>query len=951
MIKRKGILTVIMLALLMAVFSISVYAADITIEYYNGSSIDTSANGGVQTIQVGQSVTMPKKTVAQGKSANWYTNDGRAYSAGDTVTFYESVKLYFVEAYDVDNVEDLQAHLGVWQGWRNVRLTSDLEVSSTLKDINWSQPKLLLNGHTITFTDNVKTAFSGQRGGIQIYGSGTVNLLTKGDDITFSYMSSHFYAGDCGMMTIGRDVYVNAPHARLVHDPSAEFQGHPYARIFGTVNVKNLISTSSNNNFKPRVEINEQATVYLNGPTITRTSIKNTLNIIVNGGTINCLSASDPFFADGYTTFMIRGGSFNFAVASDLDKLNELLAETDLTTIKKTVNNKEYTVVVPKECDHNYVAEVIVNSGCTTFTYEHLVCSECEDKIVMSYGERSPHSWYVVEHKDPTKVTDGYDKYACQTCYHTYYDYITYDPRNLSVSIIVKTSGGEKTVETTLGQVYEITSPTKAEYVVVGIKSFGNYSVESIYGISIPWGITSINLTDANSYVGIITFEDGCSLTVTSLKGLSGLHTINYNRASVRFSSGCAPSGLKSINSLKAGATITYDASSFKDVPALTEMKMLAGCVYSFGANSFQNTGFTKLSFPDNSVPQFTGQQAFYGCTNLKELYIGKGITQLNNKPFDCCGGLELVVLMDVVSISDYTFCSNSSGVNVEKGVLKFYSHSTLGVNIGGNAFANRNTHGVVAYMASSSRTSFDNCKYELHYGIPHSYTLTKFEPTCTEEGANAYITDCPCGDNKSAIYKFYKKGVSDYVIVEMITEKIPMVPHVYENVGKLEYPNGFDKAGIMARKCTMCHGLEENDTDVFPMVEFTGYSVSITGSFGITAGFRLDSNLIKQYEECNNTKVEFGMVMASKKVLDGTVPLKPNGDVTSSKVFKLDMSATGQYDSCIKLTNMQTSMLNTELVISGFMKCGGEIVYLQGNGNAQKPNTVTFNKIKNLYN
>ena len=954
MIKRKGLLGVIFFALVIMMFTLCIFAEDITIEYYNGDKLDTSvANSGVHTIKAGESVTLPKKTVASGKSSNWYTYEGRAYEGGATVTFYESIKLYHTEATHVYTFEELKAGLyhafGSWGDDKTtVKLMADIVCPETIPEINWSNPKLFLNGHTLTFAENVKTGFTGTRGGIQIMGSGTVKMLATGTGINLSNMPSHGYAGDYGWMLVGRDVYIDAPYANLMNDPNSQYTGYPYAKVYGNVNVKSLVSTSSGSNMKSRVDVFEQAHVVLHGAAIVRTNLNNKLELTVKGGTIETLDPATSFFEDGIAVYRISGGAFKFAMASDYDKLKELSAEKECTTMEHTVNGKTFTVVVPLKEGHNHAFTVLITEKvtCTNIAYQYNYCTECGHRFAVSYGEKNPHDWYLAEHVDPTKVKEGYDRFACRNCYHGWYEYITYDPRNLATKVTVMTANGEKIIDTTLGAIFEITSPSKSEYVIVGINAIEGYSIDSVLGATIPWGITGVSISKTNEHIKFLTFDDGCELTVTSMKALTALETINIGKCTVKFASACAPASVTAIKTVKSGGTVTFEASSFKDITALKELELMSGSTYSFGANSFQNTGFESLSFADGAVVAFSGAQAFYGCTNLKELYVGTGITQLNNKPFDCCGTLELIVLMDVTYISDYCFCASTSGANVEKAPLKFYSHATTSVTIDANAFANRNNHGVTVYMPSTNRTSFSSCKYELHYGIPHAYTLTKIEPTCTTEGAFKYVTDCVCQDNKSAIYKLYKSGKSDYEIVEMLTEAIPVIPHEYNTVSSLKFNGGFDKYGTLEYACDMCSQNSEEKQSVFPLVTFTGYSVSEFKSGAMTAGFRVDSNTLKLVEEVTGNKVEFGMVLAASSLLRGRNPLDNTGNIIDDGVFKLDMKKLGYYESSVKIANMAQNLYNAKFVMSGYISISGNILYIQGNGNAQKPAEVSYNQI-----
>lgn len=88
------------------------------------------------------------------------------------------------------------------------------------------------------------------------------------------------------------------------------------------------------------------------------------------------------------------------------------------------------------------------------------------------------------------------------------------------------------------------------------------------------------------------------------------------------------------------------------------------------GRNCFQNNKFEKIVIPDNITT--LGIYFVQGCTNLKEVTIGKGIKTLGNGVFDGCTALEYVEIPDnVTSISWYVFqrCSNLKKLKIGTGI------------------------------------------------------------------------------------------------------------------------------------------------------------------------------------------------------------------------------------------------------------------------------------------
>ena len=110
--------------------------------------------------------------------------------------------------------------------------------------------------------------------------------------------------------------------------------------------------------------------------------------------------------------------------------------------------------------------------------------------------------------------------------------------------------------------------------------------------------------------------------------------------------------------------------------------------------------------------------------------------------------------------------------------------------------------------------------------------------------------------------------------------------------------------------------------------------------------GVRFNYSTLKQYEEINGEKLEYGMVLAGAGALNGNLPIKEDGSAYSSNVYLHKMSSLGLYESTLKLANVKDSMVDTELYMSAYIKVGKRIIYLQGDGEAKMPMTITYSQI-----
>lgn len=517
---------------------------------------------------------------------------------------------------------------------------------------------------------------------------------------------------------------------------------------------------------------------------------------------------------------------------------------------------------------------------------------------------------------------------------------------NTSVKVTVKTSVGTRELTTTVGQVFTTTAAsTGTGYTITGIKGFGGYTVSAIKAIHIPYDATEVNITAANTYIESIVIDNYCQTKITSVAGLSNLKKISIgSSADVTFKSGCTVESFEELTVTGKNSTVTCDSNSFKDRTLLKTLNFGENNTFKFGANCFQNIGITELNLNDESTFTFTGAGSFYGCVNLKNIYAGDGVLEIKNTPFDNCGALEMVFVKAATSILDNSFRAGSSGSTASQCQLKVYVHTLKPVTFGSNAFANRNSYGVVVCALSPNVTSFSNCKYELHYGLQHAYTPASDVPTCY----NSYTTDCPCGKVTNAKYKLYVSG-KNVQIVDILTGANPDIPHDFSDTYMMEYANGIDNVGEVELKCSVC-GNREDVVRVAPaLVSFAGYSVSETGNGAMVIGIRFNSVTIAQYENYIDEKIDFGVVLSSVSVLNGANPLKDNGYVYADKtVYKHDMSGLGYYDSTLKISGISSTLYDKEFVLSGYIKLGDEILYIDNGGVNGSVTAVTYNQLLN---
>ncbi len=980
MMKTKGkiILTLLLTLIVGVLFATMVYAAPsdiISIEFYTtGNAIDKSINTnviieGVADIHRGETVMLPSKAVSAGSSFNWYTEDGRAWEGGTTVTFYESAKLFPITTIDVYTYEELDKLVSA-DGCK-VRIMNDLELPKKLGFAGGGtgyESFFLLNGHKITVASSVSTAWGGSRHGSHFYGTGTIEYLGSG---TFIDLYNHAWGGDHCRLFVGSGVTINAPNSVLSRDGNDwNISGFPRIQIYGIVNCKTVLQMSHSTNRYPRVEIYDGAQLNISGPFLRHTVTGNNINVNIYGGNITTTSTTESFFDDierNGAVFTISGGSFTFANAADYDMLNQTIDEAIYEVIELTGSNgvTYKTVVSFTPCEHEYELNNTQAANCNHATYDNFYCTKvsCESHIRISYGTVGEHSFPSTpsQHKDPTKTVPGWDKYFCEDCSCVKYEYIYYNPVNDEITIIVNVGGTEQSVSAKVNEVFDVLQDEATQkYTVKAVKAFGSYTADQIVGIYIPAGISEVKITvlNPNASVKTITFGEGADVTVTSLKGLTNLENIVIeNTSNLVFEKECAPKTIKSIRSDVTGAKVEYKEAAFIGQSTLEVMTFSKGSVYIFGKQSFKESGVKSLDFVDGCSVNFSGEQAFY-ASKVEYLYVGKGISTIANKPFDCAYYLQKIILMDVTNLStDYTFCCMNKGA---KPCVVYHHADTL--SLGANTFYQ--SHGVTLYTNASITQGFNSCSstakngvtypsYTIHYGITHAYERIDTDSTCTEAGSIRYVTDCPCGQTKGTSYKMFVSNLtnsSSYTEIDCTDKEKELLPHTLQSFGTIEYCDGYTRPGYFTYRCTMCrNGIKEGNATFPPLVVCYGYSVNESNGKGaLSVKYCINVEALRAYEESNSLTLEYGSVIALRKSLGENTPLDESGNPRGG-VAKLNGAIDEFSTNLIKLTGLGEAQKSLNFVMSFYIIDGGEVFYVQDTETVENPSGVSYKEVKEL--
>ncbi len=902
-----------------------------------------------------------------GQTTCWYSNEGQGWSAGKKITFDMKTSIRKVTATDVSDEDAFKQVISA--GGSTIRLLSNLTFDATVWIKDATEHRIFMNGYTITFTDTQNKKYGymldSHRTALNLYGVGTIKSDLSN---TFMCMRGHGTWGDNNRLFIGKNITIDMPNATVGLDYDQGFNngGYPMVNIYGNVTAKTVVAVTHSNARTSTINIYDGALLNLNGP-LTNLAGSNVAKINVYGGTIN-VNEGGVFFKDSLHAYRIEGGSFSFANANDYDTLKkkvntnsyqiiEVNAKilTDNDSGEPVENEVKYHIVLAKNgCTHEISYVGRIDATCQEMCFEHYKCTKdgCEASVKIEHYKFAEHDKVYAYNKLPT-ATDrlGFELYNCKVCGSELYDYDIYNPVNDEIEIIV--NGETKKVK--VGQIFNFIETDKT-VTIVGILAPDGYSIENITCVYVPNTITHIDITEENKSVKTIVFNNGANTIVKSLAKLSVLEVIDIKSAYVDFWQSCAPDSIKEILSDVSGASVKFRESSFGKKPNLNKLTTSKGSSYTFYKRCFEEAKIERLEFVDGSSVSFAGEQAFYN-NSIKYLYVGKGITTLNNKPFDTSKKMEKIILMDVTSIgSEYTF----SNMNEASKLTIVYIH-TKSIGMPNNTFYN--CDGIIIYTTAeiTNGNAFSECgkriigsqeypAYQIHYGICHEYEeveITTDKP-CLSPAGVTYVTTCPCGVSTSIIYKHFVSNTtnsSNYTSVNIATIYEDLVPHTLTDIVDIMYPNGYASTGVMLKKCSVCQGAYEDEGIVVePLVICHGYSTTLNNNYGMMVRYTFNYEIIEELKRLDS-KFEYGMVVASRDALGDATPLDALG---SKNPNALKYNLAGYTGSEFKLYGI-ANYLETNFVMCAYIIDGATVYYVQENETVSNPSGISYDELSSI--
>lgn len=942
--KKKILTLAFIIALMLCVFTLAVSAKTYTVKYDGQSFTQTTDENG----QVKLRDTIFGNTNADKTFFGWFTLKGDMYKPGETVTLTEDITLHQAYGYKGTNKSLPLGGDSQWD-WPFIQLQEDLVLDSSMNPPWGGCATVDLNGHTIT--TSAKNAAEQTRGGIRFVGKGEVIHTGSGN---FFNCATHGYGDGSQYLLIGKDVKVTTGGTLFYY--TNWINSNIPVKVYGDVTCKQLLYINSFGDSKAvNVEI-EPVSLTVTGEslitcgTYPKVSGNQAINVSITGGLLKLSESADSkqYWVGNATegiNITVTGGTF-----TNGNDIIKTYVPSDLTLAEITLDGTVHYVVLKQgECIHSYVETAKTSASCIALATSTFTCSKCNDSYTVTFGSISEHTWTLLSDKEPTQTSVGVREYECSVCKEPKTELYYNDVADETIKAKVSKDGSVYEVNVRAGDIYNLEALGENKYKLLGIKDFDSYLATDVIEISIPIGITEMNVSTNNSSIQKIIFEDGAIVTVKSFSRLTAVTHIEIKAADVTFAKGASNNVIQSIRSDVSGASVAFEAEAFAEKSTLSELTINAGSVYVLGNACFKHTGVKEFVVPDYTDITFKNEGAFYEGS-LEYVYIGRGIKALNGKPFDRCKYLNKVVLMEVETMNaEWNFCVPTAADNVT--ALEVYIHSST-ISLPNNTFYFRSGVTVYTNAPITNSSAFSNCTtYTIVYGIPHKLERGHVDSTCTETGVTGYITSCPCGENLNGtavarVFNTCLTNTESYYEEIYDSIVIPAKGHREGEITYVEYLNGFNANGIKTCICSVCsESYVESEGSATPLINFLGYSTNESKT-EIAVGYEISLEALEIYQRLSGKQINYGVVGAITVTLGGLDPLSAQG----AAVARCDVSS--KYPSFnLRIKGLNESLYSLGLTMSAYVietdaqESESTLVYIQDK-QSTNPSSYTMNEL-----
>lgn len=344
------------------------------------------------------------------------------------------------------------------------------------------------------------------------------------------------------------------------------------------------------------------------------------------------------------------------------------------------VDGVTYQVVVPADCEHSFAGGT-VEATCQNGAYAEYNCSKCGHNVFFDISDKLDHNFVLGEHIiEATLTTLGSKTYTCSMCGEVKTSPYSIDPTQLEIDVTIRNDDGTfENITVLASEIFEFsTSGANGDYIytVSAIKTFGDYKVRNIYGITIPQGILYINISKQNyeKYQNVeygvteITIAQGASVYIQNIGNLRRVKKITVEEnTNVTFGASCSyfnPANerrdMQIIDTIDLSAgnhTVVFMNNAFDGRGKIANLILGQNSNYGFYYKAFYNCAITSLVLSATNTYVF-GSLSFYG-NDMAEIVFPNGVDiALGESAFENCPALVNVTFGEnaVYTLGNYVF-------------------------------------------------------------------------------------------------------------------------------------------------------------------------------------------------------------------------------------------------------------------------------------------------------
>ena len=396
------------------------------------------------------------------------------------------------------------------------------------------------------------------------------------------------------------------------------------------------------------------------------------------------------------------------------------------------------------------------------------------------------------------------------------------------------------------------------------------------------------------------------------------------------------------------GMLAFYGASKLTDIYIPNDLAVLPG---ADGQGLFQNcTSLSKVTFEENSILWNAGQNTFYGCSSLKELYLPNTVRTIGSEfargsgleIFSFGAGFEYFTRRDPNKDPDDSHMWVFWGARNLKKVYMPASFAILNDEYKFDEYTSAderldtfdrifNSAGSFTLFFTGTKEEIETLKTRMSYTQENQSLMSSLNNIYSHE---EYIA-AGSPEGSCAVYGYSQCDA--------------FYNGIHKNEITIKY-EAFHKDGEKIVGCARC--AQNEKTVLSALFTCLGYSAPEFGNGGMAIGFKINHDDVKLYEELTGKTVNYGLFAVSKAKAGTNKVFGENGELLAGAIAT-DLTSRGVDLFELKITGFtEDSHKSAEIAMGGYVKVADatstEYSYMQAGTpeNGAVYEFVSYNKL-----